>query len=196
MPPQGGRKHPQQEYIQVNTRNILFICGGAFDGLDQIVEARLGKRQIGFNGEDLEKTGDNIMRWVEPEDLQRYGLIPELVGRLPVNVHLEELDEEDLKRILEEPKNALVKQYQKMFELEGVGLTFDPKAIKAISRKALERGTGARGLRSIIEGIMRDLMFEIPSRSDVREVVITAECVEEELPPLLVLHPEQRKLEA
>ena len=196
VPPQGGRKHPQQEYIQVNTRNILFICGGAFDGLDQIVEARLGKRQIGFNGEDLEKTGDNIMRWVEPEDLQRYGLIPELVGRLPVNVHLEELDEEDLKRILEEPKNALVKQYQKMFELEGVGLTFDPKAIKAISRKALERGTGARGLRSIIEGIMRDLMFEIPSRSDVREVVITAECVEEELPPLLVLHPEQRKLEA
>ena len=123
-------------------------------------------------------------------------MIPELVGRLPVNVHLEELDEEDLKRILEEPKNALVKQYQKMFELEGVGLTFDPKAIKAISRKALERGTGARGLRSIIEGIMRDLMFEIPSRSDVREVVITAECVEEELPPLLVLHPEQRKLEA
>jgi len=196
VPPQGGRKHPQQEYIQVNTRNILFICGGAFDGLDQIVEARLGKRQIGFNGEDLEKTGDNIMRWVEPEDLQRYGLIPELVGRLPVNVHLEELDEEDLKRILEEPKNALVKQYQKMFELEGVGLTFDPKAIKAISRKALERGTGARGLRSIIEGIMRDLMFEIPSRSDVREVVITAECVEEELPPLLVLHPEERKLEA
>lgn len=196
VPPQGGRKHPQQEYIQVNTRNILFICGGAFDGLDKIVEARLGKRQIGFTGEDLEETDDNIMQWVEPEDLQKYGLIPELVGRLPVTVELEELDEEALKRILEEPKNALVKQYQKMLDLEGVGLTFDPKAIKAISRKALERGTGARGLRSIIEGIMRDLMFEIPSRSDVREVVITTECVEEGLPPLLVLHPEEQKLEA
>ncbi len=196
VPPQGGRKHPQQEYIQVDTRNILFICGGAFDGLEKIVEARLGKRQIGFSGEELEKTDEDIMRWVEPEDLQRYGLIPELVGRLPVGVHLEELDEEDLERILEEPKNALVKQYQKMFELEGVGLTFDRKAIKAISRKALERGTGARGLRSIIEGIMRDLMFEIPSRADVSEVVITSECVEQGTAPLLLLNPEEQKLEA
>ena len=197
VPPQGGRKHPQQEYIQVDTRNILFICGGAFDGLEKIVEARLGKRQIGFTGEELEKTdGDDIMRWVEPEDLQRYGLIPELVGRLPVGVHLEELDAEALERILEEPKNALVKQYQKMFELEGVGLTFDRKAIKAISRKALERGTGARGLRSIIEGIMRDLMFEIPSRADVSEVVITSECVEQGTAPLLLLNPEEQKLEA
>ena len=197
VPPQGGRKHPQQEYIQVNTRNILFICGGAFDGLEKIVEARLGKRQIGFTGEELEKTDDdNIMRWVEPEDLQRYGLIPELVGRLPVCVHLEELDERSLERILEEPKNALVKQYQKMFELEGVGLTFDRKAIKAISRKALERGTGARGLRSIIEGIMRDLMFEIPSRTDVSEVVITSECVEQGTAPLLLLDAEEQKLEA
>ena len=197
VPPQGGRKHPQQEYIQVNTRNILFICGGAFDGLEKIVEARLGKRQIGFTGEELEKTDDdNIMRWVEPEDLQRYGLIPELVGRLPVCVHLEELDERSLERILEEPKNALVKQYQKMFELEGVGLTFDRKAIKAISRKALERGTGARGLRSIIEGIMRDLMFEIPSRTDVSEVVITSECVEQGTAPLLLLNAKEQKLEA
>ena len=197
VPPQGGRKHPQQEYIQVNTRNILFICGGAFDGLEKIVEARLGKRQIGFTGEELEKTDDdNIMRWVEPEDLQRYGLIPELVGRLPVSVQLEELDEQALERILEEPKNALVKQYQKMFELEGVGLTFDRKAIKAISRKALERGTGARGLRSIIEGIMRDLMFEIPSRTDVSEVVITSECVEQGTAPLLLLNAEEQKLEA
>lgn len=197
VPPQGGRKHPQQEYIQVDTRNILFICGGAFDGLEKIVEARLGKRQIGFTGEELEKTDDDdIMRWVEPEDLQRYGLIPELVGRLPVGVHLEELDAEALERILEEPKNALVKQYQKMFELEGVGLTFDRKAIKAISRKALERGTGARGLRSIIEGIMRDLMFEIPSRADVTEVVITSECVEQGTAPLLLLNPEEQKLEA
>ena len=198
VPPQGGRKHPQQEYIQVNTRNILFICGGAFDGLEKIVEARLGKKQIGFTGEgeELEKTDDDIMRWVEPEDLQRYGLIPELVGRLPVCVHLEELDERSLERILEEPKNALVKQYQKMFELEGVGLTFDRKAIKAISRKALERGTGARGLRSIIEGIMRDLMFEIPSRTDVSEVVITSECVEQGTAPLLLLNAEEQKLEA
>ena len=196
VPPQGGRKHPQQEYIQVNTRNILFICGGAFDGLEKIVEARLGKKQIGFIGEKLEKTDDDIMRWVEPEDLQRYGLIPELVGRLPVSVQLEELDEQDLERILEEPKNALVKQYQKMFELEGVGLTFDRKAIKAISRKALERGTGARGLRSIIEGIMRDLMFEIPSRTDVSEVVITSECVEQGTAPLLLLNAEEQKLEA
>ena len=196
VPPQGGRKHPQQEYIQVNTRNILFICGGAFDGLEKIVEARLGKKQIGFIGEKLEKTDDDIMRWVEPEDLQRYGLIPELVGRLPVCVHLEELDERSLERILEEPKNALVKQYQKMFELEGVGLTFDRKAIKAISRKALERGTGARGLRSIIESIMRDLMFEIPSRTDVSEVVITSECVEQGTAPLLLLNAEEQKLEA
>ena len=196
VPPQGGRKHPQQEYIQVNTRNILFICGGAFDGLEKIVEARLGKRQIGFTGEELENTDDDIMRWVEPEDLQRYGLIPELVGRLPVSVQLEELDEQDLERILEEPKNALMKQYQKMFELEGVGLTFDRKAIKAISRKALERGTGARGLRSIIENIMRDLMFEIPSRADVSEVVITSECVEQRTAPLLLLNPEEQKLEA
>ena len=198
VPPQGGRKHPQQEYIQVNTRNILFICGGAFDGLEKIVEARLGKKQIGFTGEgeELEKTDDDIMSCVEPEDLQRYGLIPELVGRLPVAVHLEELDERSLERILEEPKNALVKQYQKMFELEGVGLTFDRKAIKAISRKAVERGTGARGLRSIIEGIMRDLMFEIPSRTDISEVVITSECVEQGTAPLLLLNAEEQKLEA
>ncbi|MDE0730909.1 MAG: ATP-dependent Clp protease ATP-binding subunit ClpX [Longimicrobiales bacterium] len=196
VPPQGGRKHPQQEYIQVNTRNILFICGGAFDGLEKIVEARLGKKQIGFTGEKLGKTDDDIMSCVEPEDLQRYGLIPELVGRLPVAVHLEELDERSLERILEEPKNALVKQYQKMFELEGVGLTFDRKAIKAISRKALERGTGARGLRSIIEGIMRDLMFEIPSRTDISEVVITSECVEQGTAPLLLLNAEEQKLEA
>lgn len=196
VPPQGGRKHPQQEYIQVNTRNILFICGGAFDGLEKIVEARLGKKQIGFTGEELEKTDDDIMSYVEPEDLQRYGLIPELVGRLPVAVHLEELDERSLERILEEPKNALVKQYQKMFELEGVGLTFDRKAIKAISRKAVERGTGARGLRSIIEGIMRDLMFEIPSRTDISEVVITSECVEQGTAPLLLLNAEEQKLEA
>ncbi|MCG6956250.1 MAG: ATP-dependent Clp protease ATP-binding subunit ClpX [Gemmatimonadetes bacterium] len=197
VPPQGGRKHPQQEYIQINTRNILFICGGAFDGLEKIVEARVGKRRIGFSG--TAESGDdsgNVLQHVEPEDLQRYGLIPELVGRLPVTVHLDELDEDALIRILEEPKNALVKQFKKMFELEGIGLTFDRDAIGAIAKKTLDRGTGARGLRSIIEGLMRDVMFEIPSRKDVREVVVTQECVENGVAPLLVLRPEERKLEA
>jgi len=196
VPPQGGRKHPQQEYIQINTRSILFICGGAFDGLEQIVEARLGNRKIGFDGDDTEKKEGDVMQWVEPEDLQRYGLIPEIVGRLPVSVHLENLDQEALVRILLEPKNALVKQYEKMFELEGVGLTFDPDAIQAIALKTLDRGTGARGLRSIIETVMRDVMFDIPSRSDVREVVITAESIENAVPPILVLHPEGRAMEA
>jgi ATP-dependent Clp protease ATP-binding subunit ClpX len=196
VPPQGGRKHPQQEYIQINTRNILFICGGAFDGLEKIVEGRIGKRRIGFAGEDVERKEGNTMQWVEPEDLQRYGLIPELVGRLPVTVHLDDLDEEALALILEQPKNALVKQYRKMFELEGIGLTFDREAIKAIAKKTMERKTGARGLRSIIEGIMRDVMFEIPSRNDVCEVVVTPESVEHGVAPLLVLHPEEEKLKA
>jgi ATP-dependent Clp protease ATP-binding subunit ClpX len=192
VPPQGGRKHPQQEYIQINTKNILFICGGAFDGLEKIVEARIGKRQIGFGGGDSDKKDGNVMQWVEPEDLQRYGLIPEIVGRLPVSVHLDELDEDSLVRILQEPKNALVKQYEKMFELEGIGLTFDAEAIRAIARRTLARDTGARGLRSIIESTMRDIMFEIPSRSDVREVVVTGECIDKGIPPLLVLHTEER----
>jgi ATP-dependent Clp protease ATP-binding subunit ClpX len=196
VPPQGGRKHPQQEYIQINTRNILFICGGAFDGLEKIVEGRIGKRRIGFAGEDVERKEGNTMQWVEPEDLQRYGLIPELVGRLPVTVHLDDLDEEALALILEQPKNALVKQYKKMFELEGIGLTFDREAIKAIAKKTMGRKTGARGLRSIIEGIMRDVMFEIPSRNDVCEVVVTPESVEHGVAPLLVLHPEEEKLKA
>jgi ATP-dependent Clp protease ATP-binding subunit ClpX len=197
VPPQGGRKHPQQEYIQVNTRNILFICGGAFDGLEKIVESRIGKRRIGFAGEALSVGHEgNVLRHTEPEDLQRFGLIPELVGRLPVVVHLDSLDEEALVRILEEPKNALVKQYRKMFELEGIGLTFDREAIRSIAKKTLERGTGARGLRSVIEGLMRDVMFEVPSRKDVREIVVTPESVERGVPPLLVLRPEERKLEA
>ncbi len=199
VPPQGGRKHPQQEYIQINTKNILFICGGAFDGLEEIIEARLGRKAIGFSGTeegDQKDTEDGLMQWVEPEDLQRYGLIPEIVGRLPVSVHLNDLDEEALRRILQEPKNALVKQYEKMFELEGIGLTFDVDAIQAIARKTLDRDTGARGLRSIIEATMRDIMFEIPSRNDVREVVITKECIEDGVQPLIVLHTEERALEA
>jgi len=196
VPPQGGRKHPQQEYIQVDTRNILFICGGAFDGLEKIVESRVGKRQIGFTGKDVETTREDTLRLVEPEDLQRFGLIPELVGRLPVTVSLDELDEDALVRILQEPKNALIKQYTKMLELEGIGLTFEPAAVDAIAAKALNRGTGARGLKAIIEGTMRDILFEVPSRTDVREVVITKEAVEEGVSPLLVLRPEAEKKEA
>ncbi len=196
VPPQGGRKHPQQEYIQVDTRNILFICGGAFDGLEKIVESRVGKRQIGFTGKHAEGAGEDILRLAEPEDLQRYGLIPELVGRLPVVVSLEELDEEALVRILQEPKNALIKQYTKMLELENTGLTFEPAAVRAIASKTLKRGTGARGLRAVIEELMREILFEIPSRGDVREVVVTRESVEEGVPPLLVLRPEAEKKEA
>ncbi|NIP57559.1 MAG: ATP-dependent Clp protease ATP-binding subunit ClpX, partial [Gemmatimonadetes bacterium] len=198
VPPQGGRKHPQQEYIQIDTRNILFICGGAFDGLDKIIEARTGKRQIGFaaEGEASKHNEADPFRDVEPEDLLRFGLIPELVGRLPVTVTLQALEEDALVRILQEPKNALVKQYQKMFELEGIGLTFDPEALRAIARRALNRGTGARGLRAVLEDLMREIMFEIPSRDDVREVVVTPECVTERIPPLLVLRPESTKKEA
>jgi ATP-dependent Clp protease ATP-binding subunit ClpX len=197
VPPQGGRKHPQQEYIQINTRHILFICGGAFDGLEKIIEARTGKRQIGFAGERpaerTPKENADPFHDVEPEDLLRFGLIPELVGRLPVTVTLENLDEDALVRILTEPKNALVKQYQKIFQMDGVGITFDPGAIRAIARQAIERGTGARGLRAVIENLMRDIMFDIPSRQDVREVVVTPECVSDSVPPLLVLAAEPRK---
>ncbi len=196
VPPQGGRKHPQQEYIQLDTRNILFICGGAFDGLEQIIETRLGQRRIGFGEKASKEERDNLLPQVQPEDLKKFGLIPELVGRLPVAVHLSDLDEESLVRILVEPKNALVKQYQKMFELEGIGLTFDKEALTTIAEKTLDRGTGARGLRSVIEDFMRDVMFEVPSRTDVREVVVTADCVDKSVPPLLVLHPEKQKKEA
>jgi ATP-dependent Clp protease ATP-binding subunit ClpX len=195
VPPQGGRKHPQQEYIQINTRHILFICGGAFDGLEKIIEARTGKRQIGFGGvDDVKRIGaSNLFEEVEPEDLLRFGLIPELVGRLPVSVTLDNLDENALVRILTEPKNALVKQYQKVFQMDGVGITFDPGAIRAIARLAIERGTGARGLRAVIETLMRDIMFDIPSRQDVREVVVTPECVTDSVPPLLILSAEPRR---
>ncbi len=204
VPPRGGRKHPQQEYIQVNTRNVLFICGGAFDGIEEIIERRIGRRTIGFAKEEqagdapLSREGgdEDPMRHLEPEDLQRFGLIPELVGRLPVTVALDDLDEAALVRILQEPKNALVKQYKKMFELDGIGLTFDPGALRAIAKLTLERTTGARGLRAVLEKIMRDVMYELPSRSDVKEVVVTPECVTNGIPPLLVLRPEARRKEA
>jgi len=202
VPPQGGRKHPQQEYIQIDTKNILFICGGAFDGLSQIIEARLGHGQIGFMDESNPdrpagpRDDEELFSLVEPDDLQRFGLIPELVGRLPVTVHLSDLDEDALELILTQPKNALVKQYTKMLELEGIGLTFDPQAVRAIARRAIERGTGARGLRSVIESVMRDVMFEIPSRTDVREIVVTPECIERGVRPLLVLNPDPARKEA
>jgi ATP-dependent Clp protease ATP-binding subunit ClpX len=196
VPPQGGRKHPQQEYIQINTRNILFICGGAFDGLEKIVEQRRGKRRIGFADMADNVELANPLRGVEPEDMLRFGLIPELVGRLPVLTTLDPLDEIALIRILQEPKNALVKQYEKMFDLEGIRLTFDPEAVGAVARKALERGTGARGLRAVLEDVMRDVMYDVPSREDVREVVVTRESVTDAIPPLLVLHPETKKKEA
>ena len=194
VPPQGGRKHPQQEYIQINTKDILFICGGAFDGLEKIIEARLGRRQIGFNpADEAKKGGMNVFGDVEPDDLLRFGLIPELVGRLPVTVPLESLDEDALVRILKEPKNALVKQYAKLFELEDVQITFEESALKAISKKAIERGTGARGLRAILEELLLDTMFDLPGRDDVIEVRVTEASVLNKTPPLLELSGGKRQ---
>jgi ATP-dependent Clp protease ATP-binding subunit ClpX len=199
VPPQGGRKHPQQEYIQINTKDILFICGGAFDGLEKIIQTRTGRQQIGFGGharETTEADDRNPFAEVEPDDLLRFGLIPELVGRLPVTVALEALDESALMRILLEPKNALTKQYHKLFEMENVGITFDPEALRAVAEKALKRGTGARGLRAILESVMTDIMFDLPARDDVREVVITRECITENHPPLIVTERARQKREA
>src|SRR4051812_11613933 len=200
VPPQGGRKHPQQEYIQINTKDILFICGGAFDGLEKIIEARTGRRQIGFADNAEDKTGErkkNPFAEVEPDDLLRYGLIPELVGRLPVVVALEALDEVSLVRILKEPKNALTKQYRKLFELEEVELTFDEAALRAVAQKALKRGTGARGLRAIVEEILTDIMFDLPTREDVVEVKVTEASVNNPgTPPLLEISPQRKKKEA
>jgi ATP-dependent Clp protease ATP-binding subunit ClpX len=199
VPPQGGRKHPQQEYIQINTKDILFIVGGAFDGLEKIIEARLGKRAIGFGSDAASKeegSKTNIFGAVEPEDLLRFGLIPELVGRLPVTVPLEGLDEDALVQILKDPKNALTKQYKKLFELEDVELTFDDLALRAIARKAIQRGTGARGLRAILEEILLDTMFDLPSRDDVLEVRVTEATVTQKQPPLLEISAQPKKKEA
>ncbi len=199
VPPQGGRKHPQQEYIQLNTKDILFICGGAFDGLEKIIESRTGRRQIGFNGagaRDKKLAQTKMFSEVEPDDLLRYGLIPELVGRLPVTVALEGLDEEALVRILKEPKNALTKQYGKLFGLEDVKITFDEGALVAIASKALKRGTGARGLRAILEEVLMEVMFDLPSREDVVEVKVTESCISNGTQPLLEISPIRRKKEA
>ena len=181
VPPQGGRKHPHQEFIQIDTSNILFICGGAFDGLEKIIESRIGKKSIGFGADvfgQKEKDLGELLRQVLPEDFVKFGLIPEFIGRVPVNVSLNPLDQDALVRILKEPKSALVKQYQKLFEMDGVKLTFDDDALSAIAKKALDRKTGARGLRAIVEQVIMDLMYEIPSQTDVTECLITKGVVE------------------
>lgn len=189
IPPQGGRKHPQQEYIQVNTTNILFICGGAFVGLDEIIEKRIGQRTVGFVSETVVKKDrkiGEILSLVEPEDLIKYGLIPEFVGRMPVVAALDELDETALIKILTEPKNALVKQYQKLLSFENVKLKFTEGALNAIAKKAIQRKTGARGLRSILEEVMLDVMYDIPSQKGVRECLVTEETINRKELPLLI----------
>ena len=193
VPPKGGRKHPQQEFIQVDTTNILFICGGAFVDLDKIIRQRIGQKTLGFGAEitsQREQRLGEVLAEVQPEDLLRFGLIPEFIGRLPVIATMEELDEEALVRILKEPKNALVRQYQKLFEFENVRLTFAEEALRAVSREAMKRKSGARGLRSILENVMLDIMYEIPSRTNIREVIITEDAVLQKGPPLLIYEDE------
>lgn len=196
VPPQGGRKHPHQEFIQLDTTNILFICGGAFEGIDKIIHNRIGKKVMGFGAEIKAKqeikTGE-ILSQILPIDLIKYGLIPEFVGRLPVVVTLDTLNEEALVRILTEPKNALVKQYQKFFELDNVALEFKPEALQEIASEAIKRNTGARGLRAIVENLMRDVMYEIPSRGDINKCIVTKECVKNNEEPLLVTTSERKK---
>lgn len=190
VPPQGGRKHPHQDFIQINTNNILFICGGAFDGMDKVIEQRTEKSSMGF-GADIrsskEKIEDDNLSSVQPQDLLKYGLIPEFIGRIPVIASLEHLDEEALIQILTEPRNALVKQYIKMFRIEGVELEFHQDALVAIAKKAMDTKTGARGLRGIIENIMLDIMFEVPSNENIEKVIITKEVVEKQVEPIMIL---------
>src|SRR5699024_6774955 len=196
VPPQGGRKHPHQEFIQVDTTNILFIVGGAFDGLDKIIENRTGKTSMGFGADIQSKENVEIgelLKQIQPEDLLRYGLIPEFVGRLPVIVTLEELDNEALVRILTEPKNALVKQYKELFAMDGVELEFEKTALEEIGKKAIERKTGARGLRGIIEEAMLDIMYEIPSREDIKKCVINKDTILKKKEPTLVLTDGKKK---
>ncbi|WP_226647529.1 ATP-dependent Clp protease ATP-binding subunit ClpX [Microbulbifer variabilis] len=200
VPPQGGRKHPQQEFLQVDTSNILFICGGAFAGLDKVIRDRSEKGGIGFSAEVKSKDGSSnfgeVLRDLEPEDLVRYGLIPEFVGRLPVTATLEELDREALVQILTEPRNALTKQYAKLFEMEDVELDFRPDALDAVATKAMERKTGARGLRSIMESVLLETMYDIPSSDDVAKVVIDEAVIKGESAPLLVYESESQPQKA
>jgi ATP-dependent Clp protease ATP-binding subunit ClpX len=193
VPPQGGRKHPHQEFIQIDTTNILFICGGAFAGLEKIIENRIGRKSIGFHAEIVEQSKKDLgklLKQVLPQDFVKYGLIPEFVGRVPVNVSLEPLDEEALIRILKEPKSALVKQYKRLFELDGVELEFTEDSLRAIAQKAIKRNTGARGLRSIMESVVMDLMYTIPSDDLVKSCTITKEVVEGTGEPILTYHDE------
>lgn len=189
VPPQGGRKHPHQEFIQIDTTNILFICGGAFGGIENIIQNRLGKNMMGFGSElqskkDVKK--DDILAKIMPEDLLKFGLIPEFVGRLPIIVTLQSLDQDALIKILTEPKNALVKQYQKLFDMDNISLEFKDDALEAIAKEALERDTGARGLRAIMESLLLDIMFETPSQNNIDKCVVTKETVEKREPPLLL----------
>jgi ATP-dependent Clp protease ATP-binding subunit ClpX len=189
VPPKGGRKHPQQEFLQVDTTNILFICGGAFVGLDDIIRKRTGRKRMGFGGPLEEKDGrraTDLLHSVQTEDLLKFGLIPEFIGRLPVIATLDELDESALVRILKEPKNALTKQYSKLFDMESVHLKFTEEALRAIARDAMKRKSGARGLRAIMENIMLDIMYDMPSQPNLKEVVITEEVVEKHEPPIVV----------
>ena len=186
VPPQGGRKHPQQELLTIDTKDILFICGGAFEGLDKIIESRLDTKRIGFNVEvsdkdNAEKTESELMKLAQPQDFVKFGLIPEFIGRVPINVALSELDEEALLQILTEPKNSLTKQYKALFKMDDVNLRFTEESLREIAKKALERKTGARGLRSIMENVMMDFMYEIPSDTEIKELEITREIVEDNL---------------
>ena len=196
VPPKGGRKHPQQEYIRVDTSNILFICGGAFEGIDKVIEARIIEKKVGFGAEHKgkkDRSAAEVLAMVQPEDLIRYGLIPEFVGRLPVVTTLEQLTRRDLVSILTQPKNALVKQYQKMFALEGVQLDFTPEALDEIAAKALKRGSGARGLRAILEDLLMDTMYDLPDQKDLHRCIVDLQVVHKEKPPRLQYHEKHRR---
>jgi ATP-dependent Clp protease ATP-binding subunit ClpX len=197
VPPKGGRKHPQQEFLQVDTTNILFICGGAFGGLDQIIDRRLGGKSLGFGSEvktKQDRTLSELLHRVEPEDLLKFGMIPEFIGRLPVVTALGELDEPALMDILLKPRNALTKQYKKLLDLDGVQLKFTDGALKAISQEAIRRKTGARGLRAILESVMLELMYEIPSKKNAREVVISEETVLKRKDPVVLYASDEKKV--
>jgi ATP-dependent Clp protease ATP-binding subunit ClpX len=196
VPPQGGRKHPHQEFIQIDTTNILFILGGAFSGLEKIIQSRIGERSMGFGADVKSKQEQQlgeILRQMLPVDLLKFGLIPEFVGRVPVVASLDNLDEDALVRVLTEPKNALTKQYQRIFELDGVALEFKDEALRAVAKEAIERNTGARGLRSILEKAMLEVMYDIPSRNDVKKCVVTAESIVNQEPPLLITGNRKKK---
>jgi len=196
VPPQGGRKHPHQEFIQIDTTNILFICGGAFEGLERIIEQRVKDQSMGFRASiesRKERKLGELLAMVLPEDLLKFGLIPEFIGRLPIVVTLNSLDEESLMKILTEPKNALLKQYQKIFQMDGVDLVFTKEAVSCIAREAQKRKTGARALRSILEEVMLDIMYEVPSLPSIRKCIITAEVIEKKAEPTLIFVEEMKK---